>query len=165
MYRTTADFIKDWKYESDSTLKVLSNITDESLNKSVGDDVRTISRLAWHITGTISEMMNRTGLSVEGPAEHAEPPSTIKEIIDTYRNASESLLRELQKWNDDDLTCEIPMYGEAWTRGATLMVLITHQAHHRGQLTVLMRLAGLKVPGVYGPAKEEWAAIDLPAMP
>ncbi|MCK4657684.1 MAG: hypothetical protein KAT85_11650, partial [candidate division Zixibacteria bacterium] len=28
--------------------------------------------------------------------------------------------------------------------------------HHRGQMTVLMRQAGLKVPGVYGPSMEEW---------
>jgi uncharacterized damage-inducible protein DinB len=30
----------------------------------------------------------------------------------------------------------------------------------RGQLTVLMRQADLKVPGVYGPSKEEWEAMN-----
>ena len=39
-----------------------------------------------------------------------------------------------------------------------LSSLIRHQAHHRGQMTVLMRQAGLPVPGVYGPAREEWKA-------
>jgi hypothetical protein len=29
-------------------------------------------------------------------------------------------------------------------------------------MTVLMRQAGLKVPGVYGPAREEWAAYGMP---
>jgi hypothetical protein len=29
---------------------------------------------------------------------------------------------------------------------------------------VLMRQAGLSVPGVYGPAREEWAAMGMPAM-
>ena len=57
------------------------------------------------------------------------------------------------------------MYGESWSRGAVLMSLIVHQAHHRGQMTVLMRQAGLRVPGVYGPAKEDWAAMNLPAQP
>jgi hypothetical protein len=27
---------------------------------------------------------------------------------------------------------------------------------------VLMRQAGLSVPGVYGPAREDWAALGLP---
>jgi uncharacterized damage-inducible protein DinB len=53
------------------------------------------------------------------------------------------------------------MYGQMWVRGKTLGVLVTHQIHHRGQLTVLLRLAGLKVPGVYGPAKEEWAKMGM----
>ena len=44
-----------------------------------------------------------------------------------------------------------------------LMTLINHQNHHRGQMTVLMRQAGLTVPGVYGPAKEEWAAAGMEA--
>ena len=43
------------------------------------------------------------------------------------------------------------------------MVLVTHQTHHRGQMTVLMRQAGLKVPDVYGPAKEGWATYGMPA--
>ena len=47
----------------------------------------------------------------------------------------------------------------------TLFYLIAHQTHHRGQMTVLMRQAGLRVPGIYGPAKEEWAAFGAPAMP
>jgi uncharacterized damage-inducible protein DinB len=29
-------------------------------------------------------------------------------------------------------------------------------------MTVLMRQAGLVVPGVYGPAREEWAAMNMP---
>ena len=34
-----------------------------------------------------------------------------------------------------------------------LMTLINHQNHHRGQMTVLMRQAGLTVPGVYIPQR------------
>ena len=49
------------------------------------------------------------------------------------------------------------MYGEKWQRGLTLHILLQHEVHHRGQMTVLMRQAGLKVPNIYGPAKEGWA--------
>jgi uncharacterized damage-inducible protein DinB len=66
-------------------------------------------------------------------------------------------------WNDESLQQTDDMYGEKWKRGVTLTVLISHQAHHRGQMTVLMRQAGLKVPGVYGPAREEWAGMGMKA--
>jgi uncharacterized damage-inducible protein DinB len=55
------------------------------------------------------------------------------------------------------------MYGVRWARGVTLRALLVHQTHHRGQMTVLMRQAGLRVPGVYGPAREEWSAYGMPA--
>jgi uncharacterized damage-inducible protein DinB len=65
-------------------------------------------------------------------------------------------------WSDATLEVEDDMYGERWPRGATLQSLVVHQAHHRGQMTVLMRQAGLRVPGVYGPAREEWTAYGMP---
>jgi len=32
-------------------------------------------------------------------------------------------------------------------------------------MTVLMRMAGIKVPGIYGPSKEEWEAWGEVALP
>ncbi|MDZ7625372.1 MAG: DinB family protein [Ignavibacteriaceae bacterium] len=94
--------------------------------------------------------------------ENAPIPSTAKEIVDEYKRASENMLKEINnKWRDDTLLLEDDMYGEMWAKGKTLGVLVTHQIHHRGQLSVVMRLAGLKVPGVYGPAKEEWAGYGM----
>jgi uncharacterized damage-inducible protein DinB len=61
------------------------------------------------------------------------------------------------KWKDATLMQEKNFYGMMWKLGMMLDILIRHEVHHRGQMTVLMRQAGLKVPGVYGPAKEEWA--------
>lgn len=165
MYRTTADFIKEWGYESDSTLNVFKNIEDASLNKKDHENVRSIARLAWHITITLSEMLNKAGLTVSGPDEHSAPPSSVKEIVTAYEASSASVIAQVQKqWTDATLLEEVNMYGENWRKGTVLNVLIKHQAHHRGQLTVLMRQAGLKVPGVYGPSKEEWAAWNMPAM-
>ena len=57
---------------------------------------------------------------------------------------------------------KVPMYGQEWARGMVLSVLMVHQTHHRGQMTVLMRQAGLRVPGIYGPAKEDWASMNMP---
>jgi uncharacterized damage-inducible protein DinB len=53
------------------------------------------------------------------------------------------------------------MYGEKWTRAATLASIIKHQIHHRAQMTVLMRQAGLNVPGIYGPSREEWSQFGM----
>ncbi|MDZ4710920.1 MAG: DinB family protein [bacterium] len=162
MYTTITQFLKDWKYESDSTIKMLNNLTEESLSQRITPDGRSLGFLAWHIAQTIPEMLGKTGLKLEGPAEDEKYPSSAKEIREGYEKASNSLMEQLPKsWKDETLNEENDMYGEKWMKGMTLMYLILHQAHHRGQMSVLMRQAGVIVPGVYGPAKEEWTAMGM----
>jgi uncharacterized damage-inducible protein DinB len=144
---------------------VFSNLTDESLAKKVNEKVRTAGRLAWHITASIPEMMNRTELKIEDVKEDSPISSNVSELVKVYKNVSEALVNQIQaNWTDETLRKEDDMYGEMWARGRTLGILLTHQIHHRAQLTVVMRLLGLKVPGVYGPSNEEWAAMGMPAQ-
>jgi uncharacterized damage-inducible protein DinB len=156
--RKIADFAHRWSQESENTQKLLNTLTDASLMQPVTGDHRTLGRIAWHLTGTIKEMMEKTGLHIEGPDENAPVPAAAKSIADMYARSSKSLLDAVQKeWTDATLEKTDEMYGEKWPRGETLMILILHQTHHRGQMNVLMRQAGLPVAGVYGPAREEWA--------
>lgn len=165
MFRRMADFEKTWAYESEQTLRVLRALTDIALGQRVAPQDRTLGRMAWHLAGSIGEMAGRTGLTIAGPAHDAPPLSTASGIAAAYERAAASLTSALQAggWTDETLLVEDEMYGERWARGFTLFVLITHQAHHRGQMTVLMRQAGLAVPGVYGPARDEWASMGMQA--
>jgi uncharacterized damage-inducible protein DinB len=164
VFRTIADFKRTWQSESESTLKLLRALSDASLAQPVAPEGRTLGRLAWHLTLTLGEMMSRTGLALDGPREDAPVPLKASAIAEAYACAAQSLASQIERaWTDETLRVEGDMYGEKWTRGATLWVLVVHQAHHRGQMTVLMRQAGLVVPGICGPAREEWAAFGMPA--
>lgn len=162
MFHTIDEFTTSWEYESGATQRVIDQLTDESLGREVSQEGRTIARLAWHIATTIPEMMGRTGLKVTGIDEHAAPPAQAKAIAEGYKAAAASLVEVMRaQWSDASLAESDEMYGERWPRAQTLDALILHQAHHRGQLTVLMRQAGLRVPGIYGPAREEWANMGM----
>jgi uncharacterized damage-inducible protein DinB len=164
MFRTLADFQKAWKGEREGTLKILEALTDASLSQAVTDDDRTLGRMAWHLTQSLSEMMPRTGVPVTEPAQDAPVPGSAAAIAEAYERASKTVADEIAaRWTDTTLEVEDDMYGMKWARGETLHALIVHQAHHRGQMTVLMRQAGLTVPGVYGPAREEWVAHGMTA--
>ncbi len=160
------DFSAAWKYESGSTIKMFGNLTNESLNQKVTAEGRSLGFIAWHITITISEMMSKAGLSFEGFEENAPVPADVEIIKNEYEKLSAKMLFQVEKsWNDGMLNDDLNMYGQVWKRGDVLGSLLAHQTHHRGQMTVLMRQAGLKVPGVYGPSKEEWAAYGMEPMP
>jgi uncharacterized damage-inducible protein DinB len=164
MFLSIESFLQIWEYEASSTQKILDTLTDESLHQSVAKDHRTLGRIAWHIVGTTHEMMSRTGLRFDAPEEGGGVPASAREIADAFRQSNEAFVAALkEQWNDSTLLEERNMYGFTWKNGYTLFVLITHLVHHRGQMTVLMRQAGLKVPGVYGPSREEWADMGMEA--
>jgi uncharacterized damage-inducible protein DinB len=164
MFRRISDFTQTWEHESESTLRILRALDDRSLGQAVAADHRTLGRLAWHLTTTLGEMMDRTGLKVAGPAHDAPVPSSAAAIASAYESAARSVAEQVKGgWNDAALETIDDMYGQKWPRGMTLAALVSHQAHHRGQMTVLMRQAGLRVPGVYGPALEEWGAYGMTA--
>jgi uncharacterized damage-inducible protein DinB len=166
MFRKVEDFLKTYEFESAGTQKMFDALTDKSLATRVADGHRTLGNVAWHIVATIPEMMGRTGLKVVGPEQGVPTPAKAKEIADAYRDASTSLKEQIKaEWNDETLSVKDDMYGEQWPRGSSLAALVLHECHHRGQLTVLMRQAGLRVPGIYGPAQEDWASMGMQAPP
>ncbi len=163
MFTNIDHFREQWEMESNNTRKFLSVLTNESLLQKVADDHRTLGRILWHIVLTIPEMMGHAGLAIDGPTENDPVPSDIETIRKRYDRAAQSLLNEvMREWTDTTLEEEDDMYGEKWKKGYTLLVLLKHEIHHRAQAMVLARQAGIKVPGVYGPAKEEWADYGAP---
>ena len=163
--KSVNDFLEMWKVESASSLKVIGNLTDESLKQKVSPEGRSLGFIAWHITTSIGEMMSKTGIEFPGFNEHAPMPASAKAIKDEYEKLSSTMVGQIEKvWKDEMLQEDLNMYGQTWKRADVLVGLVLHQSHHRGQMTVLMRQAGLRVPGVCGPSKEEWAEYGMPPM-
>lgn len=107
-------------------------------------------------------MMRKIGLNPDCPHEDTKAPINAVEIKNVYEKASNSLIGELEtKLKDENLNDNVSTYGQTFSKGQMLKMLNAHQIHHRGQLTVLMRQADLKVPGIYGPSKEEWASYGM----
>jgi len=165
MFCSIEDFAAQWKAEESATLKIFKSISDQVLNEKINDDLRSLGRLAWHITQTLTEMPHKAGLMEVDTLENISIPKHINEIIKVYKQYSAVLQEQVKKhWADDDLKKSIEVYGEQWERRKVLSVLVLHQIHHRGQMTAIMRMLGLKVPGIYGPAKEEWSQYGMAAM-
>ena len=162
MINSLQEFIQTWTFESASTLKLLKQLTDQSLAQEVYPGGRTLGRLAKHVVETLTEQPSKLQIGITEEHPHF---TTAAELASNYERCSAQLIDAIKnKWTDADLKVKNMMYGEEWTNALSLQVLILHQAHHRGQMTVLMRQAGLVVPGVYGPAREEWVAMGLPEM-
>ncbi|MEH7308845.1 DinB family protein [Neobacillus drentensis] len=167
MYTSISEFIGEWNQEASSTQKVLDVLTDQSLQQAVSPNDRTLGRIAWHVVASTPEMLNEFGISIEKVENGNDVPSSAKVIADTFRKVSADTMDAVkQQWTDASLKDMKNVFGMDMPKGVTLSLLIKHIIHHRGQMTVLMRQAGLTVPGVYGPAREEWSqmGMEVPAL-
>jgi uncharacterized damage-inducible protein DinB len=164
MYNSINDFIEDWNHEAASMQKVLDVLTDASLKQAVSTEDRTLGRIAWHVVTSTPEMLNEFGITVETVENSGSVSSSAKQIADTFRKVSADTVDAVkQQWTDASLKEMKNVYGMDMQKAATLFMLIKHMIHHRGQMTVLMRQAGVNVPGIYGPSRDEWSQMGMEA--
>ena len=155
MYTRIEDFASDWEKELELTAAVMEALTDASLGQPVAEGRRTLGQIAWHLVQSPAYMA-ALGLVFEGPAGD-EPPASAAFIASEYRRVAEALLQAVRaQWTDAELPKSQQIAGEEWRNGASLRFTLLHQVHHRGQMTVLMRQAGLRVPDLYGPTYDTW---------
>jgi uncharacterized damage-inducible protein DinB len=165
MFQTIEGFLKMWEHESKLTQKVLDQLTDESLKQEVIAENWKLGSLAWHLTTAIKGLGPIANLSIEESVTDSPIPTSAQFIAESYRKISDAFAQAIKtQWTDHTLNTEMDFFGQNISKGLFLMFLIQHQTHHRGQMTVLMRQAGLTVPGVYGPSKEEWENIKMEAQ-
>ncbi|WP_217593607.1 DinB family protein [Cohnella sp. GbtcB17] len=156
MFASIADFVEEWKREADMTAGLLDSLTDESLRVRIADERRSLGDLAWHLISSI-QFMNALGLSFEGADDGDGASRQASALARDYRSISDRFIDAIRRqWTDANLTDRVEIAGESWSNGDSLRFALMHQAHHRGQMTVLMRQAGLRPPGLYGPTYESW---------
>jgi len=160
MYTSIKEFVEDWNRESATSLKVQRALTDASLAQNSDPEGRTLGRLGWHMVLIIGGMGGAAGLAVAAPPRGSEAPVSAAAIADAYEKAARSLGEEVPaKLKDEQLAVEVNAFGRSMTIASLLQALMRHQIHHRAQMTILMRMAGLVVPSIYGPSREESAAM------
>ncbi|QTL52737.1 MULTISPECIES: DinB family protein [Priestia] len=164
MFQSLDSFLRSWEYEANATRRLLKNLTDGSLKQEITSQNWTLGRIAWHTVASIHIIASNTNLTFEAPSKDWPVPTTAQFIADSYQQASDAFVQALKtQWIDKTLEERVDFLGQKIPNGSLLMFLIQHQTHHRGQMTVLMRQAGLTVPGIYGPSKEEWANFGMEA--
>lgn len=162
MYANIQSFIEDYRNEAAGTQKLLDALTDASLAQEIAPGYRTLGFLAWHLA-TGCGMLLQTGLKFAAPSEEGNPNSAAS-IASGYRNSVAAVIDAVQtQFTDETLQQTANMFGSEWKIGLALGMFINHEIHHRGQLTILMRQAGVPVAGVYGPSKDEWTAMGIQA--
>jgi len=156
MYRHVEDFLTDYCEEAAEAQKNWDTLTNAALNTGPGDGFWTIRDQLWHIA-SIWQYVFTDELKLWPDGDRLDhKPSAAKTLAGFYHNQADKICQWVRKnWTDEDLAVEIEIWGMKMSRGKLLWEIVKHEAHHRGQIFTLMRLAGLPVHGIYGPSKDE----------
>ncbi len=82
-------------------------------------------------------------------------PETIQVVIDDFEKYSTDVLKRLAQVSEPDLMKTIEFGGRKFAVDEFALMMLHDQIHHRGQLSVYVRMAGGEVPSVYGPSADD----------
>jgi uncharacterized damage-inducible protein DinB len=88
------------------------------------------------------------------------PPASMGEVITAYEQAHRVMVEKIKQTPEAELnkTMKFPtgpsQMGDL-RRMDVLWTTVMDQVHHRGQFSVYLRMAGGKVPSIYGPSADE----------
>ncbi|MCB1218029.1 DinB family protein [bacterium] len=158
MFTTAQQFIDEYSQESAVTQGLLAVLTDASLAQVQAEGLHDLGRIAWHITSSRCYLLGQTGFEMPDQG-HGFPGNLTADMIRAnYDMLLERILQQAATKTEADLQVVYRFFDKLDVSLSQMMrMLISHEVHHRGQLSVLMRQAGLPIPGIYGPNAEATA--------
>lgn len=124
-----------------------------------------LATLVVTIFGWIEMMVNLDELDINPPAGSKYRPKESKtrhELLEQFESSLRTGREVLQQTTDDRLLNTKwrmlsggKMVSEQTRYEAVRDGILNHMAHHRGQLTVYLRLNEASVPAIYGPSADE----------
>ena len=159
----TAGLLAEFENEAKTTRRVLERVPNDKLTWRPHPKSMTIGHLALHIAqapGLIAGWA-RDGVT-EFTGQPGPDPATAAEVVAAHDKSVADVKEILTKLGDDGLTKGT---WEGKAGGKTLMTMpkiglvrglvLNHWYHHRGQLSVYLRLLDVPVPSIYGPSADE----------
>jgi uncharacterized damage-inducible protein DinB len=156
-------FIAELKHESASTRKMLERVPMDKKDWKPHEKSMSLGRLAAHVADIPHWISNIIHIDEYDFAKHYRtmPASTHEELMQLFQEKFDKAIADLGKMNDED-------FKRMWTVKAGEQVMFnmpktvavrawsfSHMIHHRGQLSVYLRLLNVPVPGMYGPTADE----------
>lgn len=162
----TAAILAELEQESATTRRVLERVPTDKLAWKPHDKSMSLGTLAMHIAAVPGFI---TGWAV--PDEYVYTPSaspeakSTEDILAAHDASLADAKKNLASVGDANL-------GKMWAfktpDGKTMMsmpkaallrsIALNHLYHHRGQLSVYLRLLNVPVPSIYGPSADEQPA-------
>lgn len=160
------NILAELDHELATTRKLLALVPYEHADYQPHPKSMKLGQLAAHIVNLLAfkqlfvQHPSRDFLDPNGPKPGPSPTSS-EELLARFEEYSASLRTALQESDDEKLTENFRLHrGEqtlmAFPKATAIRIMgLNHSIHHRGQLSVYLRLLDIPIPAMYGPSADE----------
>lgn len=155
-----AEYLRELNAEAKATRECLENVPMDNSDWKPHEKSMPLGYLAVLVADIPRwiQYMIETG-EVDFETYEQFQAKTNKELVDHFNEVMDKAGKALTNMTDDDLTKDFVLkHGDKILMtspvGETISSTINHLVHHRGQLTVYLRLNDKIVPSIYGPSAD-----------
>lgn len=158
-------FIAEMKHEASMTKKMLEKVPVDKSSWKPHEKSMTLGRLATHVAEILHWVSDIIYIDdFDFTKDYNFNPhnaANTEELMNIFQTTLDKAASDLSAMQDED-------FDKNWTvrRGEQIMFstpkkvairgwAFNHLIHHRGQLSVYLRLLNVPVPGMYGPSADE----------
>jgi len=162
-------FLPEFDYEMTTTRKTLERVPEDKVDWKPHNSSMAMGRLAGHIvemTGFVPATFMGDSFDFH-PAGAPPPVPTVmksrQQLLDLFDKNVADARAAIAKASDEELykTWTLLNGGKTFFSMPRIQVLrsmiLNHIIHHRGQLSVYLRMNQVPVPSIYGPSGDEGA--------
>jgi len=159
--------ISEFDHEMATARKTLERVPEDKVDWKPHNTSMAMGRLAGHIAelaGFAATTFKGDSFDFAPPGGERVQPTTMtsrKQVLDIFDKNVADARAALSKASDEELmkTWTLLNGGKAFLSMPRVQVLrgmiLNHIIHHRGQLSVYLRMNQVPVPSIYGPSGDE----------
>lgn len=162
--------MREIQHEGSQTKRILERIPIDNFNWKPHEKSKEIGPLAIHVAqipAWTSRILAAPEFDIATMQREVPEIKTADDLVKISESNIQKAVEDLLKASDEDLMA-------MWTlrrgdqivfslpRAAAIRSMsMNHLIHHRGQLTVYLRLLNISVPGIYGPSADEMKRFEV----
>jgi len=148
------------EFEFTTTMRVLRAYPEDKLEMRPAEKSRSARELIR--TFVAEEYVCGAAMRGEPIGAHAGQsfPDNLNDLLDTFDRVHKEVQNMIAQAADETMDRVTDFYGHQLSVIEVLWAELHDQIHHRGQFSVYLRLAGARVPSIYGPTADEPAGMQ-----
>lgn len=146
----TAELVKEWERSKAYTQEYLAAMPENKYSLKPTPEIRSFAQQNLHLADANYGLAS-SALGIKDPFELGAWEKTADQskanVTKIVMASYDFVISQLQKLSDAQLDEHVKMIGQfEMSRATALSKVLEHQAHHRGQTTIYLRLAGVTPP-------------------